>query len=188
MKNNQSGFTLVELLAVIVILAVVMLIGVTAVGPLMARARKSALGTETIALMKAAQTAYQAEQLGTSNVITSITTACFNTEYLYNFGYYEKAESQKYRGSVMVIYEGSGKYSYRVWLTNGAFYYYGIDPNNYNPDTDAHDDTGTLGQEMYRCGIENLVGDTDPSKASNGAYCISLGCQYGSEKVQYIET
>ena len=36
MRNNKKGFTLVELLAVIVILAVVMLIGITAMGPIMA--------------------------------------------------------------------------------------------------------------------------------------------------------
>ena len=54
-KLNKKGFTLVELLAVIVILAVVMLIAVTAVGPLMTKARKSALGTEGVGMVNAAK-------------------------------------------------------------------------------------------------------------------------------------
>ena len=51
MRNNKKGFTLVELLAVIVILAVVMLIGITAMGPIMANSRKSALKSDGIDLM-----------------------------------------------------------------------------------------------------------------------------------------
>ena len=63
MRNNKKGFTLIELVAVIVILAVVMLIAVSAVGPLMAKSRKGALENEGIALSNAAKTAFQAEQL-----------------------------------------------------------------------------------------------------------------------------
>ena len=66
MRNNKKGFTLVELLAVIVILAVVMLIGITSIGPLMANSRKSALRSDGLDLMNAAKTAYQAEALKTS--------------------------------------------------------------------------------------------------------------------------
>ena len=63
MRNNKKGFTLVELLAVIVILAVVMLIGITSMGPIMANSRKSALKSDGIDLMNAAKTAYQAEAM-----------------------------------------------------------------------------------------------------------------------------
>ena len=71
MKKNKKGFTLVELLAVIVILAVVMLIGITSIGPLMANSRKSALRSDGLDLMNAAKTAYQAEALKTSPAFTS---------------------------------------------------------------------------------------------------------------------
>ena len=65
MRNNKKGFTLVELLAVIVILAVVMLIGITAIGPLMTNSRKAALRSDGLDLINAAKTAYQAEALKT---------------------------------------------------------------------------------------------------------------------------
>ena len=42
MKLNKKGFTLVELLAVIVVLAIIALIGFTAVGPIVESSRKSA--------------------------------------------------------------------------------------------------------------------------------------------------
>ena len=42
MKLNKKGFTLVELLAVIVVLAIIALIGFTAVGPIVDSSRKSA--------------------------------------------------------------------------------------------------------------------------------------------------
>lgn len=54
MKNNKKGFTLVELLAVIVILAVVILIAVTAIIPRMNKAKKKAFGDEALAFIKAA--------------------------------------------------------------------------------------------------------------------------------------
>jgi len=55
---NKKGFTLVELLAVIVVLAVVMLIATTAVVPMMNRARKNAFITEIQSLIKGAEAYY----------------------------------------------------------------------------------------------------------------------------------
>jgi type IV pilus assembly protein PilA len=58
MKKNQKGFTLVELLAVIVILAVIILIAVNAVLPQMQKARKKSFADEGLSFAKAAETAY----------------------------------------------------------------------------------------------------------------------------------
>lgn len=54
MKNNKKGFTLVELLAVIVILAVIILIAVTAVIPRMNKAKKNSFKDEALAFLRAA--------------------------------------------------------------------------------------------------------------------------------------
>ena len=54
MKLNKKGFTLVELLAVIVILAVVMLVAVTAVGPAIENSKRSALFSSLSAVQDAA--------------------------------------------------------------------------------------------------------------------------------------
>lgn len=64
MKNNKKGFTLVELLAVIVILAVVILIAVTAVIPRMNKAKERAFEDEALAFIKAAEEKSVAENAG----------------------------------------------------------------------------------------------------------------------------
>ena len=53
-RLNKKGFTLVELLAVIVVLAVLVLIATTAVVPRMNRARKEAFKTEVSTIYNAA--------------------------------------------------------------------------------------------------------------------------------------
>ena len=121
-KLNKKGFTLVELLAVIVILSVVMLIAVTAVGPLMNRARKNALITEAESLINAAKVAVAAEQLNTSSIISKNPgkAPCVDMKWLINGGYYEKTGDSDYVGSVKVAKSGN-KYTYTVWITNKAF-------------------------------------------------------------------
>ena len=142
MRNNKKGFTLVELLAVIVILAVVMLVGITSIGPLMANSRKSALRSDGLDLMNAAKTAYQAEALKTSQAFTATATVCMPLEWLKKEGYTEN--KQDYKGSVLVTY-ASGQYSYKYWIANGTYAFLGADENtgyddstkvvDYNKDT-----------------------------------------------------
>ena len=57
-SKNKKGFTLVELLAVIVILAVVILIAVTAVVPRMNKARENAFVDEALVYIRAGKEAY----------------------------------------------------------------------------------------------------------------------------------
>ena len=68
MKNklNRNGFTLVELLAVIVILAVLALVAMPNVTKLMENSRKNAFVTETIEFAKQATTAYTDLQISGS--------------------------------------------------------------------------------------------------------------------------
>lgn len=81
--KNKNGFTLVELLAVIVILAVIMLVAVTSIGPMMEKSRKSSLGTEGLALINAADSAYRAEGLkGPGAEYTSTSSVCYSLKYL----------------------------------------------------------------------------------------------------------
>lgn len=119
MKMNKKGFTLVELLAVIVILAVVMLIGITAVGPLMNRARKGAFNTEIATVSKAAEEALSAEMM-TNSTISSTTDYCVKVSDLCDNGYYSKGCSSSddgYSGSVLVKADGS----VRVWLYSANY-------------------------------------------------------------------
>ena len=60
---NKKGFTLVELLAAIVILAVLMLAGASAVGGIMRSSRANSLKSSLDAAVKQAQTSYAQDEL-----------------------------------------------------------------------------------------------------------------------------
>ena len=157
MSINKKGFTLVELLAVIVILAVVMLIGVTAILPLMGRARKSALGSEGIALVDTAKTAYQAEQLSSKSPIKSTSSVCFSIAWLKANDYYDK-DSDDYKGSVLVTYD-SGKYSYKFWIDNGTYYIAAADTNSFDSEKDVRDiDDIAAASNPNTCGMASVTG------------------------------
>ena len=132
MKSNK-GFTLVELLAVIVILAVVMTMAVTAVGPLMARARKGALGEEGLNLVEAAKKAHQLEQMKATSKIKATSNVCFTLGYLNSNNYFEKGSSAGYYGSVYILYDSKTKaYTYKFWITNGTYYFDGMSDTAYD--------------------------------------------------------
>lgn len=60
-QNNRSGFTLVELLAVIVILAILILLALPTVLRIMDTAKKNSLKTEGLSLINMAETKFAAE-------------------------------------------------------------------------------------------------------------------------------
>ncbi len=119
-RKNKNGFTLVELLAVIVILAVIILIASNSVLSQMDKARKNALAIEGNTLINSAKNAYQSAILE-----GSITTgsACFSLEYLYKEGLFSKGKDKDgYTGSVLVSPDGSGKIvTYKFWISNGSY-------------------------------------------------------------------
>ncbi len=142
---NKKGFTLIELLAVIVILAVVMLIGVTAVLPLISKAQKNSLASEGLGLIDTGKTAYNGEQLATSELkLAPNESHCFSLEWLRNHNYYEKA-SDKYSGSVLIVANSSGKYDYYFWITNGTYHVSAGQADNYTVEDGP-------GEEMSNCG------------------------------------
>ena len=119
-ENMVRGFTLVELLAVIVVLAIVMLLAVQAVLPQMTIARKNAFAIEANAVIEAAQSYVVTEAL-TSNLIISESGLCVSTDVLAD-GYW-KGDVSKYNGFVMIIPKESTQtnYLYKVYLTNQKY-------------------------------------------------------------------
>ena len=118
-KKDVRGFTLVELLAVIVVLAIIMLIAVNAVLPRMNSAREQAFAIEANALMEAAQTYVVNESLSTLGALKD----CVTVAELRTGGYTELADN--YAGKVELIKDGS-TYKYKVYLQNGQFMVEGI--------------------------------------------------------------
>lgn len=95
---NKKGFTLVELLAVIVILAVIILVAMNAVIPQMQEARKGSFKTEVETYAKAAETYFTAQSLSNPNVLTSgdcVTVTELNTNYV-------KKSDANYKGNACV--------------------------------------------------------------------------------------
>lgn len=109
MKLNKKGFTLVELLSVVVILSVLVLIATNAVVPMAQNAKKQVLATEANKFIATAKTLYVNEQASG--------TKCYTYEEIINSGLIEKND-EAYTGSFL-IEENNGKYTYKIWLSNG---------------------------------------------------------------------
>lgn len=121
-KNNKKGFTLMELLAVIVILSVLILLAMPAVLRLMENARKNAFQTETESLVKIAQTAYTNEAANSS--YNGKTKICYTLDYLTSAGYTEK-KFETGAGSIQIDITDSTNIEYKVWYKSGAYAYNG---------------------------------------------------------------
>ena len=125
--KNRKGFTLVELLAVIVVLAIIILIAMPAVLSAMEKARKNALKTEASEIVKVAQTAYTA--LAMENKISG-TKYCFSIKYLADNKFMEKTiNTNTDHGSVLITLQND-RVDYKVWLSNGSYYINGAASTN----------------------------------------------------------
>lgn len=108
-KLNKKGFTLVELLSVIVILSVVVLIATNAVVPMMGSAKKQVFATEANEIIKHAWNLYGKNGSGTK---------CYSYQEILEGGTLSKND-ENYNGSVL-IENNDGKMTYRIWLSNGT--------------------------------------------------------------------
>lgn len=123
---NKKGFTLVELLAVIVILAVIILVAISAVLPQMARARKNSFADEVISYGKAAESAYVSsdmeEELRSGEDVNI--GICYELKDLH--GEYVTKNDDSYTGVVILKKNpNSDKNLYMrfVYLASNKFYY-----------------------------------------------------------------
>lgn len=141
MKNklNRNGFTLVELLAVIVILAVLALVAMPNVTKLMENSRKNAFVTETIEFAKQATTAYTDLQISGSVASSAdlyMPSTTFSYKQLdYNYfcisyarlaqSYISKSNGDSYNGIIEMFIPTStnttGKSVTFVSITNGKY-------------------------------------------------------------------
>ena len=113
--KKKKGFTLVELLAVIVILAVLVLLAVPSVLKMMDNAKTNAFRIEGENIGKAAKTAY-ADDLLNGVTTRSVTGGyCYSIAYLKTNGYIDKTFGASAKGSVLV-----GTSSSTIWYTDGT--------------------------------------------------------------------
>ena len=126
MKKNNSGFTLVELIAVIVILIIVSLIAVTISNKQMEKARLNAFIEETNTFVKGAQEKYSYDRsngnIGEDLFHNAIKgKVCYSVEQQLLDKYVEKLNN-KYTGSVEICYGLDCEYQYKVWITDGEHF------------------------------------------------------------------
>ena len=117
--KNKKGFTLVELLATIVILAILITTAVTVVLPIIERARKNAFITEAKEYMKAARSASVDNALENEHD-TEATTSCFEISEL--TGEYVKNDKGNYSGTVTIDNTVQGAPLETISITNGKYY------------------------------------------------------------------
>lgn len=114
--KNKKGFTLVELLAVIVVLAIIILIAMPSVMSAMDKARRNALITEASEITKIAATAFADDSMG-----TGLTSKCYSLQALKDGGYLDK-NLKDYSGSVSIsIDSNTGAVTRKIWLSNGIY-------------------------------------------------------------------
>ena len=130
---NKKGFTLVELLAVIVILAIIILFAMPAVISTMATARAGTFKNEIHALVSEYQTAFSRESMIDSGKVSNKEVdgkyyryMCMTLEDLYKNGYTDKAQfekDKKYKGYYEVFVPANGVTNaiYGIHYTNGQF-------------------------------------------------------------------
>lgn len=171
---NKKGFTLVELLAVIVILAVLALVAMPNVTRLMENARKNSFTTEAEEFAKYAQTAYTNVQLAgslrNSEKISKIkvpgTTKgdfeyfCISYEKLKTDQYVNKSNDAAYGGIIELFIPTSTNSTVtstitNIYMTNGSYAINGISLSNLASGNYTEGSGNTLGQ--YNSGIKLVV-------------------------------
>lgn len=118
--KDRCGFTLVELLAVIVVLAIIMLIAVQAVLPLMQQSRKNAFTIEANSAIDAAMTYFVSKAISGETVGSGL---CYKLSTLVNEGMYTTKKAG-YEGYVQINSSSasSNVYLYKITMTNGQYY------------------------------------------------------------------
>ena len=117
-KLNNKGFTLVELLAVIVVLAIIMIIAIPSVMETMENARK---GTFKIYAQKVLT---KAEETFQSDILLGNIDATGST--CYDFTKLGLTRSGNYRGKVSVTYDDQLKPTFKLWLSDNSYSVNGI--------------------------------------------------------------
>lgn len=150
--KKKNGFTLVELLAVIVILAVIILIAINAVLPQMAKARKNSFADEVMNYAKAAETKYVsdvADDNETGNISSGI---CYNLKDLH--GEYVSKNDKNYTGVVVIKQNttNTNLFNKFVYLASTKLYY---------NTTTASGETATLSDD-------NAIGKVTGKKVNDG--------------------
>ena len=134
-KLNKKGFTLVELLAVIVVLAIIMIIAVPAVLESMDTAKKNTLVIEGRKALNAAMSKYQSDVLmGTVPTLTTDPEDATKKVYCYSLSDLGVDGGGKYTGKVTI---GEDKTTYKVYIGDTEYAIMGKQSSELDPKVDT---------------------------------------------------
>ena len=125
MRLNKKGFTLVELLAVIVVLAIIMIIAIPAVVESMNNAKKGSFKIYAQRALGNAESTFQSEDLlgmlpgsNTDANKKKISDSC----YCYSLAGVGLTSSGNFKGYVTISLDTKREATYRVTLTDNSYY------------------------------------------------------------------
>ena len=157
-KTFKKGFTLVELLAVTVILILIMTIAIITVNRHMEKSRINAFIEEANVFAKGAQQKYSTDR-SSDTIMEDLFHQQIKGKVCYSIeqqliGKYVDKSANKYTGSVEVCYGLDCTYSYKVWITDGEHF---IDGETSINDESVIKDKYTTDYPLT-CGVEATGG------------------------------
>ncbi len=170
MRKNNKGFTLIEILAVIVILGIIMLIAIPNVSKNISDSRKAAYVTSIQKYIEAARQEVQTYSIKVNNENAAyyIPTSCLGTENGDTSPYGDMMESY-----VIVTYDTNGHYEY---------YYTGRDDANHGMEVTNSADINeeNLRDDITDIDVTKKVGGRDLAIVYSSS-CDGTVTRYGSE-------
>ena len=116
MKRIKNGFTLVELLGVLIVLAIILTIALYSIGSILNSSEESLTEVQVSKAVEAAKVFYLKEGLDLENAQGYNNKVCVTVEYLSTNGYLDKEvispETNQDLGGYILITNTNNKYTY----------------------------------------------------------------------------
>ncbi len=207
---NKKGFTLVELLAVIVILAILMVSAGAGVMSTMNNSKINTFKNEALQAVNSAEDMYSDISMVSDISVKYLKTSeegdyqgmCVSLVGLVNNGFLKK-DISTYGGMILleVPYDG-GATKYEVWMHNGQYGIYGIEKNSINKlkykkdnnptNTASSNQAGGLGIITKLDGLKAYIapsmGYTDKAKAVGSAWNTASNSGKSSAKYTSLKS
>ena len=170
MKKNNKGFTLIELMAVAIILITILLIGLFATNKYIERSRTNAFISEANTISKGALEKFAldksdkdfSDDLFSSNVEGR---RCYSIENSIIGKTVEKLENKGYEGSVEVCTGEDCTYATKIWIKYKDYYIDGVEGDIKKSDLKTSIST----QNYLTCGVTMMSG---------GSSCDADSCEF----------